>query len=362
MKAPPTGERMKERLRLLGLAAVNMLIVGYPLTLILLRGARSFWGDGFWWLAIVNTFAPWSFAPAPLTLTLGVLTRRDRKAIALTTLPVLIFALVYGPKLFRFPHGFEAQSTISVMTYNIYGFNQEVEGVLEVIRSVDPDVIAFQELNPEVARELESEMSALYPYQVLDPQQGVTGLGVVSKLPLVDQGYPDLASWSGWLQQVAVEWQGQWVTVLNAHALPIGVGGRTTQERFSSIQKSYLVQETQTRDLLAYTAELPGPIVVAGDFNRGDENATAKMMNRAFLDAYAEVGAGFGHTFPMPGQGWAYGLPLGVRLTVRLDYIYYSPDLRTVFAQVAPWDGGSDHLAVVAVLEDGRPMASQKTP
>jgi endonuclease/exonuclease/phosphatase (EEP) superfamily protein YafD len=73
-------------------------------------------------------------------------------------------------------------------------------------------------------------------------------------------------------------------------------------------------------------------------------------MSNVYRDAYREAGAGFGHTFPAPRDGQRSGLPLGLRFTVRLDYVYHSTHFRAIAARVAEWDGGSDHLAVVATL------------
>lgn len=56
--------------------------------------------------------------------------------------------------------------------------------MLQLIRQEDPDVVCFQELNPEIAAALQHTLLADYPFQALEARPGVTGMGVISKVPL----------------------------------------------------------------------------------------------------------------------------------------------------------------------------------
>jgi endonuclease/exonuclease/phosphatase (EEP) superfamily protein YafD len=329
--------------------ALDLLILAYPAGLFALRLARWLWADQAWWIALANAFSIWLFAPAPVVLAVALLRRRPL-LLAVAALPVLLAAALYAPRFLDRPAAAAAAGpTLTIFTLNCYGFNDRPEGVVEVLRSTRPDVVALQELNADVAVTLERELGAEYPYRSLQPRYGFDGMGVISRLPLAEgSGVAILPSWGLWLQQSTLDWHGQRVELLNAHAQPVTV--REGDSPFSSLEWSFRTQERQTRDLLAYAADQPGPLVIAGDFNHGEDNVTAAWMSAAFGDSFLEAGRGLGHTFPMPGQGGGYGMPLGIPLTLRLDYVYHSRDLRAVWAAVGPWDRRSDHLPVLATL------------
>jgi vancomycin resistance protein VanJ len=323
---------------------LDLLVLAYLEGLVALRVAGWLWDDQFRWLALANAFSVWLFAPAPVLLLLALLFRRRRLPLLGALLPLLLFAALYGPRFLPRPPDAAAAAgpTLVVMTFNTYGLNERPEGVVAVIRATRPDVVAIQELNPLVAAALERDLGAHYPYRALQPRPWFDGIGVISKLPLVeDRGDTVLPSWGNELQQVTLNWHGQRVVLLNGHARRVLV---------RELEESFRIQEAQTRDLLAHAATLPPPVVIAGDFNRGEDNATAAWMAHAFGDAFLEAGRGLGHTFPMPGEGEGYGMPLGSVLSLRLDYVYHSRDLRAVSAAVGPWDGHSDHLPVLATL------------
>ena len=54
------------------------------------------------------------------------------------------------------------------------------------------------------------------------------------------------------------------------------------------------------------------------------------------IDSFAESGSGLGLTFPANSF-----IPLA-----RIDYVFHSPDLHSLNAQVMPSNGGSDHYPV----------------
>jgi endonuclease/exonuclease/phosphatase (EEP) superfamily protein YafD len=331
------------------LGALDLLLLAYPVGLIALRLARWLWADQTWWLALANAYSVWLFAPAPALLVVGLVRRRPLLLVA-TALPVLLATALYAPRFLDRPAAAVAAGpTLTLLTLNAYGFNDRPDGVVEVLRATRPDVAVFQELNADVAVTLERELGSEYPYRSLQPHFGFDGMGIMSRLPLVEgSGVAILPSWGLWLQQSTLDWHGQRVVLLNAHAQPVTV--LEANSPFTSLEWSFRTQERQTRDLLAYAAARTGPLVIAGDFNRGEDNATAAWMAAAFGDSFLEAGRGLGHTFPMPGEGEGYGMPLGIPLTLRLDYVYHSHDLRAVSASVGPWDGRSDHLPVLATL------------
>ena len=88
-----------------------------------------------------------------------------------------------------------ATTRVSVMSWNLeVGSKATAEalaGILDPPGRGMPDVVALQELTPEVAAALEAsaEIDAAYPYRMLEPRDGVRGMGILSSIPLVAGAY-----------------------------------------------------------------------------------------------------------------------------------------------------------------------------
>lgn len=94
--------------------------------------------------------------------------------------------------------------------------------------------------------------------------------------------------------------------------------------------------------LIDFTREADKPFVVAGDFNIPTHGKTYRAYKKAWTEVFAEVGSGYGYTFP--GDTRRFLAPW-----LRLDNIYCSRDLRPVSAR-AEKGRGSQHHAMVAEL------------
>lgn len=97
-------------------------------------------------------------------------------------------------------------------------------------------------------------------------------------------------------------------------------------------------QDAQIDALLAEVASLPGAAIVGGDFNSTRDTPFHARLRRTLVDAY-EAG----------NQGFAGTVDLLDMLSLRVDYLYASPDLAVVDAEILP-AGCSDHRPVLARL------------
>lgn len=305
-------------------------------------------GDRWWWLFLLNSFAVYWFVPLPLLLVLALLTRRVEIWVGFGATLVLAACLYGGLLLPSFPPGAPSGQTITVMTSNVLGFNQQTARVVTAIRTSNADVVALQELNPVVAEAIQSHLAVEYPYQILDPDFGVTGAGVISRYPLARSGETLPGHWVGIPQVLELVLGDETVTLINFHAIPPGgyvpaVLNRTMRER-----------EQQARDLVRFAATRPGPVIALGDLNAADQSTAYAIVTGVLVDAWREGGRGLGHTFPGAASTGSSrpaiaGIPVPKWL-VRLDYVFHSDDWRTEAAWIGPWDGVSDHRPVVARL------------
>jgi vancomycin resistance protein VanJ len=303
-------------------------------------------GDRWWWLFLLNTFAVYLFLLLPLPLVVAAITRRRPMVIGLVGI-VVAWVFLYG-RLFL-PSLTWRQATgpqITVMTTNTLGYNAHPEGVIASIRASDADVIALQELNPGVAEAIHQGLGDAYPYQALTPEIGVTGMGVISRYPLEATGVEIEGIWVGGPQILELAWEGREITLVNFHAIPPG------PLNAANLERTVRERERQIGTLMAFADSRSEPVIVMGDLNVTDRSAAYREMAASLQDAWVKRGWGFGHTFPgaaSPGSSrpTVGGLPVPKWL-LRLDYVLCSEHWRVERAWIGQWDGVSDHRPVVA--------------
>jgi endonuclease/exonuclease/phosphatase family metal-dependent hydrolase len=136
------------------------------------------------------------------------------------------------------------------------------------------------------------------------------------------------------------------LTILVGHPRPSRFRGRSLEMSYSSHR-----QVLRLADLAMEAA----PAVLLGDFNVVPNSGVyQRLLTRGLVDAFAESGKGPERTFPVrfantprPLRGRTVSLktpPL-----VRLDYVWHTPDIRSVATWVGD-DTGSDHLPVLSRL------------
>jgi endonuclease/exonuclease/phosphatase (EEP) superfamily protein YafD len=337
------------------LAAV--LLLGYTGVLVLWQALRLVAGDRFWWLGLANSFSFYLFIPLLVLAALAGIGlvwlsgTRWPAAVLVASMGSLAIGLVLYGGLFlpdRAVAGAAKAVTIRALTFNVLGSNNEGAPVARTIRAESPDLVFLQELNPRMAADLSVQLQDDYPYHVLLPEEGVTGLGVFSRFPLADEGEIPDPAWEHGAQVMTMRLEGRTVLLLNVHALsswtPFGPVAYTTED----FEESYRLRQTQVGLWLDRINEHDGPVIIAGDFNFTDQNAAYQQMAARLEDSHRQVGWGLGHTFParVLHLGW---IPIPTRL-LRLDYVWHSPHWAATSSHVGEWDGRSDHLPFISDL------------
>ncbi len=308
-------------------------------------------GDGLWWLALANSFAPFLFVPAALQLIIGALIRK-RPVWASTVAPLAIFLFLYGGLFLpaRRPELEPGATPITVMSFNIWGLSRS-QGTARAVREAGPvDLVVLQELSPHMVDVLKAELGSEYPYQAIEIGGRAYGLGVFSRHPLAKLNAGRLVDPLSPVQILRVTRGGETYVLYNVHLqasnvlVQVDTGGSLADYTRAGIY----AREAQVQRLVADIATRTEPVLVAGDFNSTDRSDGYQLLARELTDAHRAVGWGWGHTFPAYGGSWR-GLPIPARLT-RLDMIFCSKELVPVACRVASAHGESDHLPVVAQL------------
>jgi endonuclease/exonuclease/phosphatase (EEP) superfamily protein YafD len=301
-------------------------------------------GDRWVFLFVFNSFAELLFYPLPFVLLIALFTRRRETWVgALVTLALFVY--FYGDLFIPKPTPVSASSeTLTVMTYNMLGFTDNPDAVIANLRASNADIIAIQELNPQTADAIRRDLRE-YPYQILDPYDGVHGLGVVSRLPLrlTNDTLPRV--WIGTPQIFSVDWNGKPFTLIHVHTVPSnGLEHQSIDER-----------ENELRAVVDFVnAHHTTPILATGDFNMTDQNTCYSILTSVLRDSWREAGWGTGHTFPSTNYN-GRELPhiasyYPFMWALRIDYIFHSPHWRTISADLGNWDGQSDHRPMIVKL------------
>ena len=260
------------------------------------------------------------------------------------------------------------QDSLKIMTYNIEGMKPgtfpgiRLGFIIDKIQELDPDIIGLQELNEpldgngehnqckEIARYLSEHFEVQYTcYQQFThlswDNQFREFIGIITKHPVVDSGYYQLAT--GVFPRKVV-----W----NYIDTPMGmVNFFNTHLSFNS----HSVRLVQAGQILDYVNDiLPDKIATAtfltGDFNDVPNTPTIDLItdsnaDTTFIDSYAITNPDHnGYTVP------------SIAPDKRIDYIFISnisqleADTSFVVSDTAIFDDiySSDHLAVLSVFKE----------
>jgi endonuclease/exonuclease/phosphatase (EEP) superfamily protein YafD len=300
-------------------------------------------GDWHGLLTPINALAHMLFVPLPLALLTGLIFRR-RMLLAGGMLAALAGVFFWGGLFLPGPQPAAAalpgeSPGLRVLTYNLFGYNFDSEAVLAVIRAENPDVAVFQELNPAMAAAFQAQLGSTYPYQLLNGRSGVTGMGVISKIPVQPAAEELPLEWVGVPQALDLTWQGQTVRLVNFHMV---TPGRLNP---ASLQQRYTYRQQQAAALAAYAAGAGLPVIAAGDANSASLNDAYRTITTGGLrDAWKATGFGLGFTFPRHLGAFA---PAWM---TRIDHIFVSPAWGIARVSLAASAGGSDHRALLAEL------------
>jgi endonuclease/exonuclease/phosphatase family metal-dependent hydrolase len=256
-------------------------------------------------------------------------------AFALIVVPIIILANWREPQTIT-GKGFP----VRVMTYNLHnGFNTDgrldPEALAKTIEQAKPDVIGLQEVergwyidaSVDLLMWLSRRLNMPYVYgPTADP---VWGNAILSKYPIKNWGNEklpprDLLLKRGFLWAIIDLGGGEEIFFIATHYHHV--------EEDTAIRQQQSPVITQFWNKRAHT-------IFMGDLNAEPDAKEIGMLRDAGLqDAFATIGSGNGFTWPAdkPNQ--------------RIDYIWFSPDLKVSNLQIPP-STASDHLGIAVTVE-----------
>ena len=215
-----------------------------------------------------------------------------------------------------------AATALTVLSWNLETGSKSAATSLSGILGAapEPDLVALQELTPDVAAALDGDATirARYPYRILEARGGVAGMGLLSRHPLFVGTY---STQPVVLRAELLLPDGSRVEVLNAHPYPPEI------TRALDVVPVGLDTRRRDRDLSAIAAAVaeaddPARMLVVGDLNTSPFEPGFGTISASLTDAHAAVGTGPGSTWrPAPLELLNAGL-------LRIDHVLTGDALR----------------------------------
>jgi vancomycin resistance protein VanJ len=319
---------------------LDLLLALYPLGLVLLTLAALLAPQRAGAAALSQVLAHFLFFPALLLLPFAF--RRGMFLLRLGLLAAAAaFLLVYPPAL-RLPAE-PAGGELTLLQWNVYVGGVPSEQLREAVATYEPEVVVLQEaLWDDLAGD--DQLMAAFPYRLLRPEESAPSLVILSRLPIVASGVPELPEPVWDMPRVVwarLDMGGRTLTVVNAHPMP----PRVLADECAPLScYNTGPRDAQVADLRRVVDELRAttgdPLILAGDMNTSEREPAYFDLAAGLQDLHRAVGSGFGASWrPAPEV-----LPTGL---IRIDYIFAGPEVRPLGLTTDCSWRSSDHCLLV---------------
>ncbi len=302
----------------------------YLISFVTYLALRLVLGDRFWWLALINAFAIYTFVPAFALLGLSLLLRLWRTAFRVGL--VCLLAIVwFGPFFQARPAPTIRGTVLTVVSANLYSDrNYDFENVITWLQEISPDLVLIQE-SPSVFSDGIDALRDILPEQYPHADGRLT----LSRYPIIQADDT----------RIVIEADEREIAVYNVHFFypfqPQSNIPVLNDVPFLGFVTSYdeTLRNQRIRELLTMLRAEELPHIVGGDFNMSQHSLIYGEVRLALRDSFRETNHGLGMTWPVH-------FPL-----LRIDYVWYGGQgLRSVRSFVGPAIG-SDHLPYVAFID-----------
>ncbi len=297
-------------------------------------------------LALTQVFAPHLSLALLVFLPLALLRGSQARLLRMLLLAcTVVFVVRFVPGTVALPRAADPGALqVPVSTWNLELGQADPAIVVETIREMPAGLVGLEELTPRHADAIAADpaIKSLFPYQVLKPRGGSTGLGLLSSWPIED----------GWtfsyqppiLSATVTLKEDRPLAVIVAHPLPgtfpagpFGLPGYDATSR----DRDIATLRQKVDPVLASGA----PLALLGDFNTVDREVGYSDLSAGLIDAQHAVGLGPGLTWRPPELEW---LPFGL---LRIDGVFSANGLVPLSVDPDCTPRGSDHCVVHATLE-----------
>lgn len=324
------------------ISKLSAITAGYSLLTLLWFISWLLVRDANWWLVLMNRGVPYIFIPT-LFLAVWIVFVRQPKRLMPLLVPVIIFAILYYPYLFpKFAQPTDGSNSLKVMTYNVLFSNYDYDAVANVVLTYKPDLVALQEVQPEMMSELEERLKEEYPYSLMGTPNDYGTTAVFSRHPVSEAYVLDLQA-DRPAVVVKTEINDQEVTFVSVHLLAYNLWWTKLKDIPATVMERTFNQNRQANLILGESRIRQGIVLVGCDCNSYETSSSYRILGSRLNNSAREV-------------GWVLGVDVfpGAKQDTDLqhiDYVWYRGAITPINVFKITDSGGSDHLPVLAVFE-----------
>lgn len=261
----------------------------------------------------------------------------------------------------------EANGYLTVATYNVHGFGNEIRGyscrqIAKYMHDEHADVLCFQEFrdNKEFTMEDIKEALAEWPYHYMPSKEASKGklpIAIFSRYPIVNSEFITYPNSSNCSMMVDVKVGEQIIRIFNNHLQTTNISqkrrkwekelaaGETNREveameDAAETLHGNLVKRAEQTDILCQLIEQsPYPVVLGGDLNSLPSSYTYHRFSSLLKDGFKTCGNGYMYTY-------RHGKHL-----FRIDYLFHSKQLQGIRYFSPDMELCSDHNPVVMTVK-----------
>lgn len=211
------------------------------------------------------------------------------------------------------------QTSLRLLQLNLFYWTYDLSKFVDLVETIEPDVITLQEITASNRESIEPLLAA-YPHAMICKIDTLESIAVLSRMPMDREG-------AGCIADARVAW------------VHIDVGGQPVGVATTHLTWPYPYdQHLQKERLKPVLASLPGPVILAGDFNAAPWSHTVLDVARS-MDG--RIASGLRTTFRLGDS------PLGRLAGLPIDHVMASKGLTFAEVSVGP-SVGSDHRPLLA--------------
>jgi endonuclease/exonuclease/phosphatase family metal-dependent hydrolase len=317
--------------------AVRVVAVSGWLALVLVVAAWMLLRAGdLWSPATALMFGPrWVVGLPALALVPAAAWLRRRSLVP----ALLALVLTVGPVMgFNIPWGGGSSDSsagvrLRLMTCNMHYGKVDLRPLARLLDESRPDIVAIQELHDSAV--VESFAPAGWH---VHRSAGHLLLSRFTIRKAVELG-TDLSAPEGSVMRYDLDLPGGGVTVFSLHFMTPRRGlnqvAEDGWEGLADVAAGSALRRVQSERVARAADDVPGPVLLLGDFNTPAESAIFRRVWGRYTDAFTAAGWGWGYTF------------VSRRVAVRIDHILFGPGFRCERCWVAG-TVGSPHRPVLA--------------
>jgi endonuclease/exonuclease/phosphatase (EEP) superfamily protein YafD len=250
---------------------------------------------------------------------------------------------IYRPYVIpQFAKTADVEPALKVMTYNVLYSNLGYDSVANVVLTYQPDLVAMQEVQPEMMSALQERLAEVYPYSLLGTVDNYGTTAVFSRFPFTDSYVLDLQAGRPAVV-VKTKINGQEISFVAAHLLAYNLWWTPWKDIPADIEQKTAVQNRQAQLVLEEAKKLGGTVIVGCDCNSYETSSSVHIFDQSLDNSAREAGWFVGKN-ERAGTRWDTALQ-------HIDYIWYRGRVQPIAVYKIKDDGGSDHFPVLAIFQ-----------